>query len=418
MSTFNIALLTVGGVVLLVGLFSEPLKRSILSVPLVCLSAGVLLGPAALGVLDPADWGDQATILEQAARLTIAISLMGIALRLPSGYPLRRWRSLAVLLGPVMVLMWLASGLLAFFVLGVSFWAAMLIGAVVTPTDPVVSSTIVQGDLAEKNLPARMRHLLSGESGANDGLAYPLVFLSILMLQHPPGEALRDWLVRVLLWEVGAAIVLGALMGYGAGKLLDFARSRGYITQPSYLAYTLALSLAVLGSTRLVATDGILAVFAAGVALNMAVETDDATEEERMQEAVNRFFVLPVFVLLGLALPWGEWAALGWKGPVLAALILLLRRLPWMLALTPLIPRAGGTRDGLFLGWFGPIGVAALFYATLAEQEAGLHEAWVVGSLVISASVLVHGVSAAPLTRLYGRLASDAADEDARAGGR
>ncbi len=418
MSTFNIALLTVGGVVLLVGLFSEPLKRSILSVPLVCLSAGVLLGPAALGVLDPADWGDRATILEQAARLTIAVSLMGIALRLPSGYPLRRWRSLAVLLGPVMVLMWLASGLLAFFVLGVSFWAAMLIGAVVTPTDPVVSSTIVQGDLAEKNLPARMRHLLSGESGANDGLAYPLVFLSILMLQHPPGEALRDWLVQVLLWEVGAAIVLGALMGYGAGKLLDFARSRGYITQPSYLAYTLALSLAVLGSTRLVATDGILAVFAAGVALNMAVETDDATEEERMQEAVNRFFVLPVFVLLGLALPWGEWADLGWKGPVLAALILLLRRLPWMLALTPLIPRAGGTRDGLFLGWFGPIGVAALFYATLAEQEAGLHEAWVVGSLVISASVLVHGVSAAPLTRLYGRRVSGAADEDAGAGGR
>ena len=294
----------------------------------------------------------------------------------------------------------------------------MLIGAVITPTDPVVSSTIVQGDLAEKNLPARVRHLLSGESGANDGLAYPLVFLSILMLQHPPGEALTQWLVRVLLWEVGAAVVLGALMGYGAGKLLDLAQSRGYITQPSYLAYTLALSLAVLGSTRLLHTDGILAVFAAGVALNMAVKTEDATQEERMQEAVNRFFVLPVFVLLGLALPWGEWVELGWKGPVLATLILLLRRLPWVLALTPLLPRAGGARDGLFLGWFGPIGIAALFYATLAEHQAGLHEAWVVGSLVISASVLVHGVSAAPLTRLYGRHASCASGDDTGAGGR
>ncbi len=405
MSTFNIALLTVGGVVLLVGLFSEPLKRSILSVPLVCLSAGVLLGPAALGVLDPADWGDRATILEQAARLTIAVSLMGIALRLPSGYPLRRWRSLAVLLGPVMVLMWLASGLLAFFVLGVSFWAAMLIGAVVTPTDPVVSSTIVQGDLAEKNLPARMRHLLSGESGANDGLAYPLVFLSVLMLEHPPGEALTEWLVRVLVWEVGAAVVLGALMGYGAGKLLALARSRGYVTQPSYLAYTLALSLAVLGSTRLIGTDGLLAVFAAGVALNMAVKTQDANEEENIQEAVNRFFVLPVFVLLGLALPWAEWAALGWKGPALAILLLLLRRPPWLLALFRFIPSTRGIGDGLFVGWFGPVGVAALYYASVAEHEAGLREAWVVGSLVIAASVLAHGVSAAPLTRLYGRRA-------------
>ncbi|MDP9475387.1 MAG: cation:proton antiporter [Actinomycetota bacterium] len=418
MSTLNIALLTVGGVVLLVGLFSEPLKRSILSVPLVCLSAGVLLGPAVLGVLDPADWGNQAIILEQAARLTIAISLMGIALRLPSGYPLRRWRPLAVLLGPVMVLMWLASGLLAFLVLGVPFWAAMLIGAVITPTDPVVSSTIVQGDLAEKNLPARVRHLLSGESGANDGLAYPLVFLSILMLQHPPGEALTEWLVRVLVWEVGAAVVLGALMGYGAGKLLDLAQSRGYVTQPSYLAYTLALSLAVLGSTRLLGTDGILAVFAAGVALNVAVETANATEEERVQEAVNRFFVMPVFVLLGLALPWAEWADLGWKGLVLAALVLLLRRLPWVLASIPLIPRASGARDGLFLGWFGPIGVAALFYATLAEHQAGMHEAWVVGSLVISVSVLVHGMSAAPLTRLYGRHASATPGEGTAAGDR
>ena len=418
MSTLNIALMTVGAVVLLVGLFSEPLKRSILSVPLICLAAGVLLGPAVIGVLDPAEWGDQATILEQAARLTIAISLMGVALRLPSGYPLRSWRSLAVLLGPVMTLMWLASGLLTFFVLGVPLWAAMLIGPVITPTDPVVSSTIVQGDLAEKNLPARVRHLLSGESGANDGLAYLLVFLSILMLEHPPGEALREWLVRVLLWEVGAAVVLGALMGYGAGRLLDLARSRGYITQPSYLAYTLALSLAVLGSTRLLDTDGILAVFAAGVALNVAVKTEDANQEENIQEAVNRFFVLPVFVLFGLALPWGEWAELGWKGPVLAALVLLLRRLPWVLAFTPLIPRAGGARDGLFVGWFGPIGIAALYYATLAEHEAGLHEAWVVGSLVISASVLAHGVSAAPLTRFYGRYASGTPGRAAGSGGR
>lgn len=128
-------------------------------------------------------------------------------------------------------------------------------------------------------------------------------------------------------------------------------------------------------------------------------------EEEKVDEAVNRFFVLPIFVLLGLALPWGEWADLGWKGPALAGLVLLLRRLPWVLALTGLVPAMRGRSDGLFTGWFGPIGVAALYYATLAEHTAGLHEAWVVGSLVISVPVLVHGVSAAPLTRLYGRRA-------------
>lgn len=397
---------------LLVGLFSKPLKRSLLSAPIVALLLGVLLGPEVFGVLDPVEWGSQETILEQAARLTIAISLMGIALRLPAGYPLRHWRSLTMMLGPVMVLMWLVSGMLVYVVLGLPFWVAMLIGAVITPTDPVVSSTIVQGDLAEANLPARVRHLLSGESGANDGLAYPLVFLSLLMIERPPTDALTHWLTQVVLWEVGAAVAFGAAIGYAAGRLLRWAETKGNIEQPSYLAYTLALSLAVLGGTKLLGTDGLLAVFAAGIALNVAVDTEDDTQEERVQEAVNRFFILPVFVLLGLALPWRQWFELGWAGVLLIAAVLLLRRLPAVLALTPVIRQAHGLRDALFLGWFGPIGVAALFYASLSLRETGTEEVWVVGSLAICASILVHGVSAVPFTRLYGRTTRDRRSED------
>jgi NhaP-type Na+/H+ or K+/H+ antiporter len=405
LSTLNIALLTIGVVVLTIGLFSAPLKRSFLSVPLVALLAGVLLSPAVFGVLDPAEWGNQAIILEQAARLTVAISLMEVALRLPKGYPFGNWRSLSLMLGPVMVLMFVASGLLVYAVLGVSFWAAMLIGAIVTPTDPVVASSIVQGEVANDNLPARLRHLLSGESGANDGLAYPFVFLAILMIQEPPGQAIFQWVTRVILWEVLGAAVIGALIGYVAGKALEWARRHGEIRNPSFLVYSIALALTALGSTRLVGTDGLLAVFAAGIAFNMAVSTSVEEEEDKIDESVNRFFVLPIFVLLGLSLPWGEWADLGWKGPVLAALILLLRRPPWVLLFAGRVPRMQGTQDGLFTGWFGPIGVAALYYATLAEHTVGLEEAWVVGSLVISVSILAHGVTAAPLTKLYGRKA-------------
>lgn len=412
MSTLNIALLTVGGLVLLVGLFSKPIKRSLLSPPIIALFLGVLLGPAVLGILDLANWGSQETILEQAARLTIAISLMGIALRIPSGYPLSRWRSLAVMLGPVMVLMWLVSGVLVYLTLGLPFWVAMLVGAVITPTDPVVSSTIVQGSVAEDNLPGRVRHLLSAESGANDGLAYPLVFLCILMIERPPADALTHWLTRTVLWEVGAAVALGAVMGYAAGRLLDWAEHKGNIEKPSYLAYTLALSLAVLGATKLLGTDGLLAVFAAGVALNMVVDTQDDTREERMQEAVNRFFILPIFVLLGLALPWQQWLELGWAGLLLVVAVLLLRRLPAVLAVTPILPLARGIQDTLFLGWFGPIGVAALFYANLSLRDVGVEEAWVVGSLMICTSILVYGVTATPLTRLYGRTAKGEGSQD------
>ena len=134
----------------------------------------------------------------------------------------------------------------------------------------------------------------------------------------------------------------------------------------------------------------------------MAISTEAQQEEDRIDDAVNRFFVLPVFVLLGLSLPWGEWVDLGWRGPILVLLVLLFRRLPWILGLAGRVPAMGGRRDGLFAGWFGPIGVAAIYYATLAEHTAGLREAWVVGSLMVAASILVHGISAAPLTRLYG----------------
>ena len=179
MSELNIALVAIGAVVLILGLLSKLIRGTPVSTPMIALLAGVLLGPAIFGLLDASRWGSQETILEQATRLTLAISLMGVALRLPERFPLRAWRTLAVLLGLVMPLMWLASGLLVYLILGLPFLAALLVGAVITPTDPVVSSTIVTGDLAKDNLPARLRHTLSGESGANDGLAYPFVLLPL-----------------------------------------------------------------------------------------------------------------------------------------------------------------------------------------------------------------------------------------------
>jgi len=399
----NIALAAVGTLVLFLGLFSSPIRQSLLSEPLIALLVGVLLGPNAFGLLDPAGWGKQKTILEQAARLTLAIGLMGVALRLPDRFIFRNWRSLAVLLGLVMPMMWLASGLLVYLILGLPFWVSLLIGAVVTPTDPVISSTIVMGKAAEQNLPGRIRHTLSAESGANDGLAYPFVFLPILLLTRPPGEALAHWFVRTILWEVGAAVLFGALLGYAAGRILEWAEARHTIEKTSLLAYTLALSLVALGAGKLLSTDGILVVFVAGVAFDTAVSSGERKEEEQIQEAVNQFFTLPIFVLLGLTLPWREWLGLGWGGAILAVAVLLLRRLPAVLVLKPWVGRLQSTQDALFLGWFGPIGVAALYYANLALHHMGIKEIWVVSSLIVVASILVHGVTAAPLTKLYGQ---------------
>jgi sodium/hydrogen antiporter len=409
LNVLYVSLAAVGGLLLLLGLLGGLLKeRTPVSEPLIALIAGVLIGPGALGLLDLADLGNQTLILEEAALVTLGVALVGVALRLPIGYSSSNWRLLFVLLGIVMPLMWIVGGLLAYLILGVPFWVAVLIGAIVTPTDPVVASSIVAGGVAERNLPARLRHAISSESGFNDGLALPFVVLPVLVLTEPPGEVLGHWLTHTILLEIVGGAALASLMGYLAGKTLRWAERKETMERTSLLTISLALSLSVLGVTELLHLNGVLAAFVAGIVFNFAGSSDAKESQEEIQEAISRFFDLPIFVLLGMALPWQGWLDLGWRGPLLVVAVLVLRRLPTVLALRPLLgPLRGRARDVLFLGWFGPIGAAALYYATFSLRETGIEEAWVVGSLIICASVVIHGVSATPLTKLYGRLPGD-----------
>ncbi len=403
------ALAAVGGLLLLLAMFAGLIhEKGILSEPLFALAAGVLLGPAALGLVDLANFGDPQTILEYAALATLGVALMGVALRLPERYSLRNARILLVLLGCLMPLMWAACSLLAYFILGLPFWVSVLLGAVVTPTDPVVASTIVTGGVAERNLPARLRHAISAESGWNDGLALPFVFLPLLVLTPPQEYVPAHWLVHTVLWESVAGAAIAALIGYLAGTALGWAEARETLENTSLLTVSLALTLTVLGVSEVIGTNAVLAAFVAGMAFNATGGSDAKERQEDVQEAITRFFDLPIFVLLGMALPWQGWLNLGWGGLLFAAAVLLFRRMPAALLLRPFLGPLRSTKDILFLGWFGPVGAAALLYATHALRETGIQEVWTVGSLVIVASVVVHGITDTPLTKLYGRRAASA----------
>jgi sodium/hydrogen antiporter len=409
LNVLYVSLAAVGGLLLLLGLLGGLLKeRTPVSEPLIALLAGVLIGPAAFGLLDFADLGEQNVILEEAALVTLGVALVGVALRLPVGYSSRNRRLLFVLLGIAMPLMWLAGSFVVYLIVGVPFWVAVLIGAIVIPTDPLVASSIVAGGVAERNLPAPLRHAISSESGFNDGLALPFVVLPILVLTELPGKVLGHWLTHTVLLEIVAGAALAALMGYLAGKTLRWAERKETMERTSLLTISLALSLTVLGVTELLHLNGVLAAFVAGIVFNFAGSSDAKESQEEILEAISRFFDLPIFVLLGMALPWEGWLELGWRGVLLVVAVLLLRRLTTVLALRPLLgPLRRRTKDVLFLGWFGPIGAAALYYAAFSFRETGIEAAWVVGRLIICASVLVHGVSATPLTKLYGRLPED-----------
>jgi sodium/hydrogen antiporter len=406
--TIDILLLAGGLLAVAVAALSSRLRRLPISEPLVGLLVGVALGPAVIGVLDVAPLTEDTTWAHTTTRLLLAISVMAIALRYPFGTARSRARPVLLLLLVAMPAMALITAGLSAAVLGVGLGAAVLLGAALSPTDPVLASNVVTGEPAEQDLPARDRQILSLESGANDGLALPLV-LAAVAIAGPltGGEALLE-----SLWQVAGAIGLGAALGWLGGRALRAGEEHG-ATDPGPLAlFTAVLALAILGASGLVHVDGILAVFVGGLAFNLVATGTERTTDVPIDEAVNRFLVLPLFIGIGAALPWSAWADLGWAGPALAAAVLLLRRLPVLLLLRR--PLGLGLPDAVHLGWFGPIGVSAMFYLSLEAERLGVEPVVLAaGTLVVAASTVVHGLTASPGRVLYRRVTAGGAEESA-----
>jgi NhaP-type Na+/H+ or K+/H+ antiporter len=406
---FDLIILTVGAFIIVVGLGSQWLERIGVPPTVLALLTGIVLGPAVTGVFDPSSSGMRAHILELVTRLSLGIGITSLVLFVPREFPQRHWREMLVLVTGSMLLMWAASTALAYFILGIPFYLAALIGATLTPTDPVAARPIVEGIPAEEHLPDRLRHALAFESASNDGAAYPLVFLPFLLMTLTPGAAMSHWVIHTLLWEVAAAALIGVAFGYASARLLRVAEARNLIKDEWRLVYTAAVAMVGLGAGHLMKVNELILVFAAVVAGTQVVGSGDRKDEEHGQEAANRFLSVPIFGLVGTAIPWDGWRSLGWKGPLLVTAVLLLRRIPAMLAICPFVPILRRRADALFVGWFGPIGVATIYYATHLEQRLHAPFIWDVASLVICASVLAHGLTSTHLSRLYGRVTGQTA---------
>ncbi|MFJ6440620.1 cation:proton antiporter [Streptomyces sp. NPDC091649] len=396
----DVLLTVVGSLALVVAALSRWVQRAPLSAPLLALVTGVVFGPEVLGVIDLPTVMEGHKELHEFSRLLLAVSVMAVALR----YGFRDVRALtrpaAVLLIGAMAAMAVVTTAVSAATLGIGLGAAALLGAALCPTDPVLASSVVSGEPAERTVAARTRRLASLESGANDGLALPLVLVAIAIAGPPGGgEALLESLRQVL----GAAL-LGVVAGWLGGRVLSGAERHRIMQSGPLLVYTLLLALLVLGVSGLLRVDGVLAVFVAGLAFNATSSWKERRDENRIDEAVNRFVVLPLFVVLGAMLPWRAWEELGWwRGALLVLGALVLRRLPVLLALKR--PLSLTWRDALFLGWFGPIGVSALFYLTMEAHRLGVDPTVLAaGTLVVVASTVAHGVTTAPGLALYRRL--------------
>jgi len=396
--TFDVILTAVGALGLVVAALSARIRRLPVSEPVLALLVGVILGPEVLGALSLAPITSEHTTLHEVARLLLAVSVMGVALRYPFGKVRRRWRPVTLLLLVAMPAMALVSTGLSMALLGLSLGAALLVGTAISPTDPVLASSVVTGRPAEEDLPARDRQILSLESGANDGLALPLVLLAVAVAGPSAGGAVATEAA----WQVLGATAVGVVAGGVAGRTLRLGEEHGAMAHGPMLLFTVVLAFAVLGVSGLLKVDGVLAVFVAGLAFNLTVTGADRTAELEIDEAVNRFGVLPLFLLLGASIPWAAWLELGWAGLGLALAVLLLRRLPLLLLLKR--PLRLGWADAVYLGWFGPIGVSAVFYLTLEAARIGVQEpVMAAGTMIVVLSTVAHGLTAAPGRVLYRR---------------
>ncbi|KAI9343710.1 Cation/H+ exchanger [Pilaira anomala] len=408
-STVSTIAATLGGFILLYGVCSLIIKEKLyISEASVAILCGILCGPLVFNLINIDNWAYKQDVTRQFTRVVIAIQVMAAGVTLPKAYLRKEFRSLLILLGPVMIFMWIVSGLCVwYFIPKLTFLESLMIASCFTPTDPVLANSIVQGYFAEQHVPPNIRSLIMAESGANDGLGYPFLFLAIYLIKmNTVGEAIFKWSWWIMGYQIGFSIIIGFVVGFIARKILRFSEERKWIDKESFLVYAIALALFLMGTVGLLGSDDLLACFIAGNSFTWDDWFRTETENAHLTEVIDMLLNLSMFVYIGLTMPWSAFNDINTQltfGTLLglAASVLVFRRLPVIIGLYKYIPAITNWRQAVFMGWFGPMGVGALFYYTIAIESFELdgpnaYARQVIEPIIyfiILSSVVVHGIT-------------------------
>lgn len=276
-----------------------------------------------------------------------------------------------------MLAMWLATALLVWaLVPNISFLHALVVGSCVTPTDPVLSNVIVKGKFADHNVPRELQQIIIAESGANDGLGYPFLFFALYLIEFVgPGAdpskggartAMGLWFGETWGYTILLSIVYGAVVGWIAKELLHWAEERKFVDRESFLVFAISLALFIVGTCGMIGSDDVLACFIAGNVFTWDDWFRLETLDDSLQPTIDMLLNVSVFMWFGAVCPWSDFLHNDvvplYRLVPLGVLVLLVRRLPWVFAIHKFIPQIEEVRQAIFVGFFGPVGVSAIFY--------------------------------------------------------
>ena len=378
--SFPEALLLLGLVLTTVAGLSGWLHGTVLSASVVSLAAGIVLAWTGTITVRP-----NAQLLLIAVELALLLTLFADGLMVEAELLREQWqppvRALALALPLTLCLLALAARLLF---RQLSWSEAFLLGAILAPTDPVITSSVVTSE----RVPETIRHTLNLESGLNDGLALPLV-LFFLVLAAPGGHAGREGLHE--LGEVGAGAILGIGLALLAGRLLGRLPGGG-ILQRYEGVYSLGLAFAAYGIAESTYGNGLIAAFVAGITLALA-RHDIPETFVLFNESLSAAFQVITFVLFGALIFATGWHGSEWRVALFIAFALLVAR---PAAIWIAFGRARlANPEKLFIAWFGPKGVASMLFAllVLASRAPDRNLIFQVAAYLIVASIVAHGLT-------------------------
>lgn len=401
MDIYILDLLVIGLLLLVITLGSGWIGRLPLSYALIYLIVGILLSPYGVNLIRIRP---ETEFLERLTEFVVIVSLFSCGLKMNRPFRLWAWNSTIRLIGLLMPISIFSVAAIAHWLLGWGWGEAVLLGAILAPTDPVLASEVQLYDPTDKN---ELRFGLTSEGGLNDALAFPFVYFGLHWIKDGNWQNwLTQWVAIDLVW----AIVAGLVMGTVVAKAIIWLNLQLEKRQPAdeLMEDFIALSTILLtySLTEIVNGYGFLAVFVAGVVMQRRTpDPNKPLSRLEFTERTEKLLEVGTILLLGSLLRIEPMAKFAGIALLIAGLLLLVIRPVGTWISTIGAPLHPATRS--LYGWFGIRGVGSLYYLTYAlgeglQDKAGERIAWITFITVVI-SVILHGITATPLMNWYER---------------